>query len=110
MGSNPMARSAADRFIRLHPQHPNVDYAYYLKGLAAYEKDESFFDRFVASTALRATSALRASSRISASCLLAIRQASTDARQRMIYLRNQARGSRSTLAATIFHEKRTSPL
>lgn len=23
-----------DRFIRLHPNHPNVDYAYYLKGLA----------------------------------------------------------------------------
>ena len=25
------AKSAAERFIRLHPQHPNVDYAYYLK-------------------------------------------------------------------------------
>ena len=27
------AKSAADRFIRLHPQHASVDYAYYLKGL-----------------------------------------------------------------------------
>jgi outer membrane protein assembly factor BamD len=26
--------SAADRFIRLHPQHRNVDYAYYMRGLA----------------------------------------------------------------------------
>ena len=25
------ARSAAERFIRHHPQHPNVDYAYYLR-------------------------------------------------------------------------------
>ena len=33
------ARSAADRFIRLHPQHPNVDYAYYIKGLAEFNKD-----------------------------------------------------------------------
>lgn len=29
-----------DRFIRLHPSHPNVDYAYYLKGLA-YENARS---------------------------------------------------------------------
>ncbi len=27
------ARAAADRFIRLHPNHENIDYAYYLKGL-----------------------------------------------------------------------------
>lgn len=26
--------AACDRFIRLHPNHPNVDYAYYIKGLA----------------------------------------------------------------------------
>jgi outer membrane protein assembly factor BamD len=36
------ARSAADRFIRLHPNHPNVDYAYYLKAMASFEEDESF--------------------------------------------------------------------
>jgi len=29
-----------DRFIRLHPNHPNVDYAYYLKALA-YENAKS---------------------------------------------------------------------
>jgi outer membrane protein assembly factor BamD len=30
---------AADRFIKLHPNHPNVDYAYYLKGLANFTED-----------------------------------------------------------------------
>ena len=30
---------AADRFIKLHPNHPNVDYAYYLKGLAHFTED-----------------------------------------------------------------------
>ena len=30
---------AADRFIRLHPQSPNVDYAYYIKGIANYHLD-----------------------------------------------------------------------
>jgi len=30
---------AADRFIKLHPNHPNVDYAYFLKGLANFTED-----------------------------------------------------------------------
>ena len=30
--------AAADRFIKLHPNHPNVDYAYYLKGLAVFNE------------------------------------------------------------------------
>jgi outer membrane protein assembly factor BamD len=33
------AISACDRFIKLHPNHPNVDYAYYLKGLANFNDD-----------------------------------------------------------------------
>jgi outer membrane protein assembly factor BamD len=30
------AVTAAERFIKLHPNHPNVDYAYYLRGLANF--------------------------------------------------------------------------
>lgn len=30
--------AAADRFIKLHPNHPNVDYAYYMKGLATFNE------------------------------------------------------------------------
>ena len=33
------ALAAADRFIKLHPNHPNVDYAYYLKGLVNFNDD-----------------------------------------------------------------------
>ncbi len=33
------AIAAADRFIKLHPNHPSVDYAYYLKGLASFNDD-----------------------------------------------------------------------
>ncbi|MRR49391.1 MAG: outer membrane protein assembly factor BamD [Rhodocyclaceae bacterium] len=33
------AIAACDRFIRLHPGHPNVDYAYYLKGLVNFNED-----------------------------------------------------------------------
>ncbi|MCB1841803.1 MAG: outer membrane protein assembly factor BamD, partial [Halioglobus sp.] len=41
------AVEAADRFIRLHPQHPNVDYAFYMKGLSAYTGNEDIFNRFM---------------------------------------------------------------
>ncbi len=33
------AIAACDRFIKLHPNHPNVDYAFYLKGLANFNDD-----------------------------------------------------------------------
>ena len=35
-----------NRFIRLYPNHPNVDYAYYLKALANFEKTSNIFIRF----------------------------------------------------------------
>ena len=41
------ARSAADRFIRLHPTHPSVDYAYYLKGMISFEQDKNFLSSFI---------------------------------------------------------------
>lgn len=33
------ALAACDRFIKLHPNHPNVDYVYYLKGLIGFNED-----------------------------------------------------------------------
>ncbi|MGB0467581.1 MAG: outer membrane protein assembly factor BamD [Pontibacterium sp.] len=41
------ARASADRFIRLHPNHENIDYAYYLKGLTAFEQDQAFFIKYL---------------------------------------------------------------
>ena len=41
------AKSSAERFIRLHPQHANVDYAYYLKGLASFDQDRGLIARFL---------------------------------------------------------------
>ena len=34
--------AAAERFIKLHPNHRNVDYAYYLKGLATFNERGPF--------------------------------------------------------------------
>lgn len=36
---------AAERFIKLHPNNLLVDYAYYLRGLAAFDLSKSFFEK-----------------------------------------------------------------
>ncbi|MDG2018403.1 MAG: outer membrane protein assembly factor BamD [Porticoccaceae bacterium] len=36
--------ASAERFIRLHPQHPNVDYAIYVKGLSELNQSGRLFD------------------------------------------------------------------
>lgn len=41
------AIATANRFIRLHPQHRNVDYAYYMMGLSAFTKDKGMFERIM---------------------------------------------------------------
>ncbi len=38
------AIAAADRFMKLNPRHPNADYAYYLKGLANFDRGRNFLD------------------------------------------------------------------
>jgi outer membrane protein assembly factor BamD len=42
-----LALAAADRFIKIYPRHPNVDYAWYLKGLINYNRGKSIVDRFL---------------------------------------------------------------
>jgi outer membrane protein assembly factor BamD len=38
------ALAAADRFIKLYPRHPKVAYAYYMKGLASFNKGMTSLD------------------------------------------------------------------
>jgi outer membrane protein assembly factor BamD len=38
-GEAAQAISAIDKFVKLHPNHPNVDYALYLKGLTNFKED-----------------------------------------------------------------------
>lgn len=42
-----LAISAADRFIRMNPRHPDTDYAYYLKGQVSYEQNTPFMFRYL---------------------------------------------------------------
>ena len=41
------ALAALDRFIRLYPKHPNVDYAYYLRGLVNFNRGKGLVERYV---------------------------------------------------------------
>jgi len=43
----PAAVAGCDRFIRTYPNHPNVDYAYYLKGLVNFREDQGLFGYLV---------------------------------------------------------------
>ena len=85
------AGAAADTFIRTHPQHQNVDYAYYLKGLSSYESNRTFFDRFLgAPEHLRDVSAARQSFTEFSELLMRFPNSlyAKDARLRMVHLRN----------------------
>ncbi|HZJ93838.1 MAG TPA: outer membrane protein assembly factor BamD [Thiopseudomonas sp.] len=84
-------RASADRFIRLHPQHNNVDYAYYMKGLASFDQDTGLLARFLPlDMSKRDPGAARDS--YNEFSQLTNRYPNSryapDAKQRMIYLRN----------------------
>ncbi len=41
------ARASAERFIRLHPNNSNVDYAFYMRGLASNTADLGLIERYL---------------------------------------------------------------
>jgi outer membrane protein assembly factor BamD len=45
-GDTAQALAATERFVKLHPNHPNVDYAYYLKGLINFNDDLGWLGYF----------------------------------------------------------------
>jgi len=46
-GEADSAIATADRFIRIHPRHENVDYIYYLKGLINFNRGIGFLERYL---------------------------------------------------------------
>ena len=91
-GGEPAAAvAAADRFIKLHPRHQNVDYAYYMRGLASFEQKSTFLQRFTSKDlADRDPEAARESFRYFKELLLRFPASKyrSDAEQRMGYLKN----------------------
>lgn len=85
------ALSTADRFIRTYPTHPNVDYAYYLRGLTNYDQRVGFMERMMPSRVRdRDQTAARESFRDFDELIRRFPNSryAPDARQRMVFLRN----------------------
>lgn len=86
------AIAAADRFIRNNPGNPRQDYAYYLKGLANYNRGASIIDRLTPrEPSERDTRALRDAFNDFTQLvkLFPDSRYADDARQRLVYLHNQ---------------------
>ena len=84
--------SAADRFIRLHPQHRNVDYAFYMRALAsANQTSDSLGAMLGVDPTRRDTGAARESFDYFSQLLNRYPDSvyAPDARKRMVHQRNQ---------------------
>jgi outer membrane protein assembly factor BamD len=84
--------ASADRFIRLHPQHPNVDYAFYVKGLSEISQTGGFFDSFLPTdSSMRDIGEARGAFTTLTELLSRFPESpyATDARKRLVSLRNR---------------------
>ena len=101
------ALAASERFIRFHPTHPNVDYAFYMRGLANYYEAFPFPLRYLPiDAAKRDPHGAQASFSEFAELLRRYPNSAYayDARQKMIYLRNLL--ARNEIYAANFYMRR----
>lgn len=90
-GEADSAISVIDRFIRSYPRHTHLDYAYYLRGLANFSRDRQILDRIVRrDPSHRDPGSARQSFNDFEILVLRFPNSryAEDARQRMVYLRN----------------------
>ncbi|MFL6551376.1 MAG: outer membrane protein assembly factor BamD [Povalibacter sp.] len=91
-GEAESAIDQAETFIRENPAHPRVDYAYYIKGLAQFERNPNFLEKwFNADLSMRPPIDARKSFQSFETLVEKYpnSQYTADARQRMIFLRNR---------------------
>lgn len=91
----------AERFIRINPQHKNVDYAHYMKGLAYFDKSSTVLNYVLPRDPSDKDPASLLSSFNSFKTLIHSFPASRyadDAKQRMVYLRNELAEHEITVA------------
>lgn len=86
-----LASAAAERFIRIHPTHPNVDYAYYMRGIADYYQNMGILERmFLVDIATRDLTQIQKSYADFNELVIRFPESkyTPSARQYMVYLRN----------------------
>ncbi|MEY2972914.1 MAG: hypothetical protein RI886_691, partial [Pseudomonadota bacterium] len=106
-GDDEASHSAAEKFIRLHPRHPNIDYAYFMRGLASYTRDKTLFVRlFNADLSQRDVSGAKQAFAELTEFLTRFpnSQYAPYAQQRLIYLRNLI--AQSELSAADYYVRR----
>ena len=104
------AIEAADNFIELYPTHENVDYAYYMKGVASFEKKSGRIDAFIKGTdhRVRDPKPLRDSEAAFLELIQRFPDSkyADDARQRVVFLRNRL-AERELEVAKFYYQNRT---
>ena len=99
---------AADRFIRLHPQSPNVDYAYYIRGIANYNLDVGVANQYFTSVDISSRDPGNMRKAFNDFSELIARfpdsQYASDSQKRMIQIRNRL--AQYELHAAKYHIKR----
>ncbi len=90
MDDQDLAIAAAERFIRLHPQHRNVDYAYYMRGIASFYNKTAFTTSLISDVSNRDSGSAKEAFNYFSQLLERYPDSVyvLDARQRMLYLRN----------------------
>lgn len=93
--------AAADQFIKLYPRHEHVDYAYYVKGLANFDRGLNALDYLLKlDPADRDPRAAREALGYFGQLVRLYPKSiyAADSRQRMVYLRNNLARSDATIA------------
>jgi len=104
-GQNLGAHAAAEKFIRLYPRHPNIDYAYFMKGLSSYTRDKDLINRYTNTDISNRdiTGAMESFTELTEFLTrFPESQYAPYAKQRNIYLRNMI--ARNELAAADFYQ------
>lgn len=104
------AVEAADNFIKLYPTHKNVDYAYYMKGVASFEKKAGRLDTFMkgGKKSIRDPLPYRQSEDAFNELIKRYPQSiyTEDAKQRIVYIKN-ALAQRELAIATFYYDNNT---
>ena len=103
------ATSAVERFARLHPRDPHMDYVYYLKGLINFNRGQGLLDSWFPREPSRHDPAVLEQAFNDFSILVRRYPNSIysgDAHQRMVYLRNQL-AEKEILIAEFYIERKS---
>lgn len=95
------AISTVNRFIKIYPAHPKIDYGFYLRGLINFDRNRSYIDRLIPQQAgNRDQTAARTAFNDFGEMLRRYPNSAyaADARQRMVFLRNDLASTELTVA------------